>query len=161
MSAMDKSRSDTVAKLGKGRKNKPPIGKRFKKNNPETGERDERINRKGRPRSADELKDFVLAIFEEQGVNQLTGKSVTVLRQMVLKMAIDGTPADRAELLNRGFGKVPDSIVFSYDDLQKIIDYLPQDMLERLAKGEGLGDVLVRYLTTIGDGKDRDQQAKE
>jgi hypothetical protein len=150
---MAKSRSNTGEKQpGKGRR-KPPKGRQFSKNDPVTGARDERINRHGRPRSADALKKYILDIFGEQGRNMETGEKVSVLRQMVLRMAINGQPADRAELLNRGFGKVPDAIVFSTDDVQKIIDYLPDDMLDRLAKGESLGDVLVAFITSRGDGK--------
>jgi hypothetical protein len=137
---------------------KKPRGKAFDKNDPKTGEKDPRINRKGRPRSSDELKKFVLDIFEEEGENRITGQKVTILRQMVLKMALDGTPSDRIHLMDRGFGKVPDEVIVSYDDLQKIIDYLPQDMLERLAKGESLGDVIVSLVKARGDGQNGDTE---
>lgn len=144
--------SNTTGKQPKDRR-RPPVGRRFTKNNPETGERDERINRKGRPRTSDALKEMILDIFEREGQNATTGEKVTILEHMLTKMAVDGTPPDRSELLNRGFGKVPDAIVFSLDDVRKIIDYLPDDMLDRLAKGDALGDVLVAWITTLGDGQ--------
>jgi hypothetical protein len=131
---------------------------RFKKNNPETGEKDPRINRKGRPRSSDELKKFVLDILEEEGTIPETGEKITVLRQMVLGMAIRGAGAEKIHILDRAFGKVPDEVVVSYDDLQKIIDYLPQDMLERLSKGESLGDVIVSLVKARGDGQNGDTE---
>ena len=156
---MAKSGRNTASKLPKKSKGKPRgKGRPFEKDDPVTGKKDTRRNLKGRPKTSDELKKFVVGIFEEEGVNQITGQKISILRQMVLKMALDGTPADRIHLLDRGFGKVPDEVIVSYDDLQKIIDYLPQDMLERLAKGEPLGDVIISLVKARGDGQDSDSE---
>lgn len=127
---------------------------RFRPNNPETGEKDERINRKGRPRTADALREMVLDIFNEEG-RTAEGKKVTILRNMLLTMAMRGTPADRGELLNRGFGKVADEIVFTPSDVEKILDYLPPELIDALAKGETFSDVLIRFFTTYGASKEQ------
>ena len=148
------ARRQPVKRLGggKGSGNKRGKGKPFQKNDPKTGAKDERINRNGRPRSADELKQLIFEIFDEEAENTETGEKLTILKYMLRKMAIAGQPADRSELLNRAVGKVPDAIVLSYDDIQKIIDQLPSDMVDRLVKGDDLGDVIIGWVTALRDG---------
>jgi hypothetical protein len=136
-----------------GKKRPRGKGRPFEGNDPATGKKDERINRNGRPRTADALKKMVLDLFEEEGTDQATGAKATILRAMLMQMALRGTPADRTELLNRGFGKVKDEIVFSLDDVRKIIDYLPPDFVDRLAKGEDLSDVLIAFITSRSSGQ--------
>lgn len=77
---------------------------------------------------------------------------MSILRAMLLKMAINGTPADRSELLDRGFGKVPDELMLSMNDIKKIIEFLPPDMIQRLAKGESISDVIIQFITSHSDG---------
>lgn len=147
---MAKAGSNTALKQPTQRRRGP--GKKFEKNDPKTGKKDPRINRKGRPRSADALKEMILDVLEEQTVSVDTKKSETLLRNMLLTMALRGAPADRAELLNRAFGKVADEIFLSYTDIQKIINFLPSDMVDRLAKGESIGNVLISYIASLSDG---------
>src|SRR5258707_1439302 len=135
MRVMLKNRSNTVAKVRKATgKKKMPKGVPFKKNDKETGEKDERINRKGRPRTADALKEMVLDVLNDEIENAATKEKVPILRAMLLRMALGSAPADQTEILNRGFGKVPEGIAFTYGDLMKIIDHLPSDMIDRIAQ---------------------------
>jgi hypothetical protein len=160
MFAMAKSGSNT-ASLQPKKKGKPRgKGRPFKGSDPVTGEKDPRINLKGRPRVADELKKYILDMLEEEGENAITHQKITVLRQMILSMALGNSDAGKIHILDRAYGKVADEIIFSHDDVQKIFEYLPQDMLERIAKGESIGDVLVRWITTLGDGTNSNQQTK-
>src|SRR5258707_8679104 len=154
MRVMLKNRSNTVAKVRKAiGKKKMPKGVPFKKNDKETGEKDERINRKGRPRTADALKEMVLDVLDEEVENTTTHQKTRILRAMIAKMALGAAPADHTEILNRGFGKVPEGIAFTYGDLMKIIDHLPSDMIDRIAQGESINDVLIAFITSRGDGE--------
>jgi hypothetical protein len=80
--------SNTATKQAKPRK--MPKGKQFVKNDPITGEKDERINRKGRPKSFDQLRALGQQLAEEISVN--AGKPL---------LAPDGQPMTQVEAIMR------------------------------------------------------------
>lgn len=75
----------------------------FKKDNPETGEKDERINRQGRARSFDELRALFQEIANEEVVEGKQKK--TRLRKIGETLARN--QKSMKDFLEFGYGKVP------------------------------------------------------
>ena len=113
---------------------------------------DPRRNLDGPPKDVEYLKKFIQKIFEENIKNEATGEDVQMLRAMLLKMVFSNAASDHVALLQYGFGKVPDEIVFNLEDIKKIVEYLPDDMMQLLAKGENLTDVLITFIKSHGNG---------
>lgn len=153
-----RSTAEKLPKIPKKKKEKktlPPGDPRLenlKKGVPFKKGFDERRNLDGPPRDIDYLKKTIQDIFEEAVDNQATGEKVKMLRAMILKMVFSNAAADHVALLQYGFGKVPDEIVFTMDDLKKVIEYLPDDMIQLLAKGENITDVLITFIKSHSDG---------
>lgn len=77
--------------------------KPFKKNNPETGEKDERINRQGRAKSFDELRALFQEIANEEVIEGKEKK--TRLRKIGETLA--RSQKSMKDFLEFGYGKVP------------------------------------------------------
>lgn len=94
---------------------KPPKGVPFKPNNPETGEKDDRINRNGRPpANSAELNALIDEIFAEEitdGRNSMSKVRVALNRLLLHK-----TPAGPIHVFDRRFGKVSDRLDISNSD---------------------------------------------
>ena len=85
---------------------------------------DPRINRNGRPKSHDELRELIQSLAAEP-----TDDGLTRIEQMLLTMFTSSQPADRSNLLDHGWGKVPQAhtiggdknnpILVKTDDLQQ------------------------------------------
>jgi len=75
---------------------------------------DPRINRKGRPRTSDQLKDLGLALLHEPAKDKdgkplvIDGHVATNLEMVLRRMMQDKRQA--ADLLDRVFGKVPNAV---------------------------------------------------
>lgn len=78
-------------------------GKPFEKGNPHAFQPgDPRINRNGRPKSHDELRALIQSLAAEADED-----GVTRIERMLVWMFGSAQPADRANLLEHGWGKVP------------------------------------------------------
>ena len=102
-------RSDTTPKLPGG-----VTGKGFVKGDP-------RINRKGRPKSFDALRELAKTIAHEEAKSAgqpliIDGHIVTVAEAMLRQLAQSKNPRDRQYFLEIAFGKVPDKVELSGKD---------------------------------------------
>lgn len=70
---------------------------------------DKRINRYGRPRSHDKLRKLIQRI----GGEQIEGSDLTRIEAMLRVMFASKAPADRAALLEHGWGKVKEQVELS------------------------------------------------
>ena len=95
-----------------GNSEKRVPGDPFKKGDP-------RINRKGRPRVADELRDLILDVLSEKaktkdgGAVVIDGHAATNIEVIVRRMITD--PKQFAILLERAYGKVTQPVNLSQD----------------------------------------------
>lgn len=93
--------------------------KPFKKDNPETGEKDERINRQGRARSFDELRALFQEIANEEIVDG--GKKKTRVRKIGETLAKN--QKSMKDFLEFGYGKVPLSQIVDITSGGKAINW--------------------------------------
>ncbi len=125
---------------------------------------DPRRNLDGPPRTVDYIRKFVQEMMEEEvtiPANKKTGaqeRKTNLLRNMILNMALGNAAADHVAILQYGYGKIPDEIIFTVDDLKKIIEYLPPDMVERVAKGDNIVDIIIEVFTNYGFGAGKPEQ---
>jgi cytosine/adenosine deaminase-related metal-dependent hydrolase len=102
-----------------------PRGKPFPKNNAAGFKSNpQNINRNGRPKSHDELR----ALIQELAAEQMES-GTTRITEMLLGMFASAQPADRSNILEHGWGKVPQAhkiggdrdnpILIKTDDIQQ------------------------------------------
>lgn len=143
------------SKAGKSREKKPRgEGKRFKPNDPVTGERDERINRDGANRGFAQLREITLKILHEQMELKKDGAVVVtmpmvenIMRQWVLSQDYN----KQKGAIEIGYGKVPDELHHTYDEdefIRKHIDKFTDGELQRIQAGENGLDILLGKLET-------------
>lgn len=140
------------SKTGKNQAPKPkrqPNKGAFKKNDPLTGEKDERINRGGRPpleAGFDSLRKLALSIATETAVDRYgkpvtapDGKAMTIGETILRLMAQD--PKRQQSFLEISHGK-PAEIIHAL--IQNIdLSLLTEEQLTRVANGEDIVTVLV------------------
>lgn len=160
---MGKSGSNTAKssrKSGDGKRKQGGPGKPFQPNNPETGERDERINREG-IRHFDDLRHRVLDLLtdkKEVKVKDKAGKETvtifTPLDGIILDWMTSKEYQKQKSLVEIGYGKVPDEVHNNQEILEFIagnLDLFTDGQLDRLRRGEKpmviLGEVLRDVLT--------------
>lgn len=123
---------------------------RFKKNNPETGEKDPKINRKGAPRQFDDLRQAVLDIFGEDVVSN-AGLKFDQAEFMLRQWILSGDFQKQNRALEIGFGKVPDEVRHRSDEgafVQRHLDKFTDGELQRIQAGENGMDILLSKLET-------------
>ncbi len=108
---------------------------------------DPRRNLDGPIRNQAWLTKYIQALLDQK-----TDAGNTYLSNMLLSMILSQSSGDHVAILQYGYGKIADEIVFSMDDIKKIIGHLPPDMIEKLAKGESISDILIQYITSHSDG---------
>lgn len=92
-------------------------GKPFEKGNPHAFQPgDSRINRNGRPKSHDELRELIQSLAAEADED-----GVTRIEKMLVWMFGSAQPADRAQLLEHGWGKVPQAHTVGGDKNNPIV----------------------------------------
>lgn len=76
---------------------------------------DTRINRKGRPKSFDKLRELAQQISHET-IIATDGKSYTITEAILRKWATSGNPQLQMKFVEVAFGKVPDEVQLTGKD---------------------------------------------
>jgi hypothetical protein len=96
------------------------MGSNTDSNSPRPGQfrkGDPRINRKGRPRSFDALRELALMIAHERTGIVVDGHGVTVAEAILRQWAQSKNPHLQRAFIEIAFGKVPDKIHLSTDEI--------------------------------------------
>jgi hypothetical protein len=104
------------------------------------------------PKNVRELNNAIDGILAEQEEIK-KGKKLDKLRITINRLLLSPNPAGPIYILDRRFGKVKDEVVISSDSIEQLLQYLPDDLLERIAQGEKIGDVLVEWIATLRESK--------
>jgi hypothetical protein len=129
----------TVNQRNSSQKKPRGKGKPFKRNDPLTGEKDERINRDGalKPRSVRDLEKLLDEIFDEElTVTSNDGKpeKMTELKALLKRMLRSKNIGGGIHVLDRRFGKVAEKLDLSNSDGSlKPETMKPSEIAERVA----------------------------
>ena len=80
---------------------------------------DPRINRKGRPKSFDALRELAQSIAHER-ITDVNGHGATVAEMILRKWASSNNPILQRAFIEVAFGKVPDKLDISADGVMRI-----------------------------------------
>ncbi len=98
---------------------------------------DPRINRKGRPRSFDALRELAQQIAHEPTQIVVDGHKVTVAEAILRQWAQSKNPILQRAFIETAFGKVPDDIQLDHDLRITIIDEEYPNQETEVAPGPG------------------------
>lgn len=107
---------------------------KFQKNDPKTGKKDPRINRKGRPKSFDALRSLAQQIAHEKAksgskVVIIDNHAVTVAEAILRSWAMGKDKRKQQAFMEIAFGKVPSPVEISGKDGEdvKVTIYIPDN----------------------------------
>ena len=143
------------SKAGNNREKKPRgPGKKFKPNDPVTGERDERINRNGANRKFADLRAMTLAVLHEE-LELKKGEAVIgkmpFVENIIRQWLLSGDFSKQNRAIEIGYGKVPDELHHTYDEdefIRRHINKFTDGELQRIQAGENGLDILLSKLET-------------
>ena len=147
---MPSSKPVKTSKPGK----KKPRGKPFKKNDPITGERDERINRDGQNAKYTEFHRMLARLFDEPMPYQ--GGTISMLEVKARQWMMSGEFQKENKLFEYYMGKVPDVLTVNTDVetfVRDNITIFTDGQLDRLAAGENPWTVIAELLKEIKEAK--------
>jgi len=108
-----------------------PRGKSFKPGNPHAFKPgDPRINRNGRPKDHAELRALIQELAGEEVA--VKGQTFTRLEHLLLSMFRSRSPADRQNVLEHGYGRVPHAITLTLDEQLKQLGINPDEAVADL-----------------------------
>lgn len=105
---------------------------------------DPRINRKGRPKTADALKALILSVLDEPAYVDdkpviIAGHHATRGEMMLREMINSRKPQDRQQILDRAYGKVPNNVNLGGPDGGQLT-VVTSVVHKRVDDGEGNSD---------------------
>jgi hypothetical protein len=150
-----KTTAKPASEAGKSRRKSKPNKGVFKKNDPATGERDERINRSGQNRKYTELHRMIDRLFNEKYPIKRDGDIIgemTALETMMRQWLLSGEYQKQVKALEYWAGKVPDELLLNSESdaiIKENIDLLTDGQLDRLIKGESSRVILIEMLSEV------------
>lgn len=144
-----------ASKPGKTRQKRKPNKGSFRPNNPNTGERDERINRSGQNRKFTELHRLIDKLFAENVPIKRDGEVIGemgVLETMLRAWLVSGEFQKQSKLLEYWAGKPPDELIVNAEAetlIKDNMDLLTDGQIDRLISGESPRTILLELLAEV------------
>lgn len=158
-----KTTEKPASKAGKTREKRKPNSGSFRRNNPDTGERDERINRSGQNRKFTELHRMIDRLFAESLPIKRDGQVVGemgVLETMLRQWLVSGEFQKQSKMLEYWAGKPPDELIVNAESetlIKENMDLLTDGQIDRLISGESPRAILIELLSEVK----KNRQAKD
>lgn len=152
-----------VVKTTKNNEPKPKklggvTGKGFMPNNPITGEKDPKINRRGRP-TKDQIGErelwqntFAEYLYDDQGkviMDDVSGKPLTRLQARIRVATSSRNPSEFENALNRAYGKITEetrSLSVIDDFILNNIDLFTDGQIQRIQSGEDKAAIVAELM---------------